>query len=90
MLWRAATLPGRSLKACVSVAICGLGGLLTLGRKCRTWAREAGSTLAGCGGKAARRPDWLVGMSVLLHPYARLPGVEYAKASQATSHQATP
>ena len=67
---------------CVPVAICGQKGLLTLGRKCRTWAREAGSTLAGCGGKAARRADRLVGMRVLLHPYARLPGVEYAKANK--------
>ena len=53
---------------CVPVAICGQKGLLTLGRRCRTWARETGSTLArswalaGCGGKATRRADRLVGM----------------------------
>ena len=50
---------------CVPVAICGQKGLLTLGRKCRTWAREAGSTLAGCGGKAARRTDWPVGVGCM-------------------------
>lgn len=50
---------------CVPVAICGQKGLLTLGRRCRTWAREAGSTLAGCGGKAARRTDWPVGVGCM-------------------------
>ena len=34
---------------CVPVAIDGLGGLLTLGRTYRTWAREAGSTIAPSG-----------------------------------------
>ena len=41
-----------SASFCVPVAIGGQKGLLTLGRTCRTWARDAGSTLAGCGGKA--------------------------------------
>ena len=50
---------------CVPVAICGQKGLLTLGRRCRTWATEAGSTLAGCGGKAARRTDWPVGVGCM-------------------------
>ena len=50
---------------CVPVAICGQKALLTLGRRCRTWAREAGSTLAGCGGKAARRTDWPVGVGCM-------------------------
>ena len=74
--------PGLKASACRPRGHLWPGRAANTGRRCRTWAREAGSTLAGYGGKAARRADRLVGMSVLLHPYACLPGVEYAEASK--------
>ena len=74
--------PGLKTSACRPRGHLWPGRAANTGRRCRTWAREVGSTLAGYGGKAARRADRVVGMSVLLHPYACLPRVEYAEASK--------